>query len=974
MAWQHPAMDPPHVSYQERDSRFPLSGRSRGASISTVSEDYDRSLQEDSDSECIHGLSPVVEGSRRSNYKGKGKLQPIVSPGDLPLPSRLASPSGLSPVQDETPRLPPIASTLTHWGDSLGETSFGLSRTRSGSLGRSDASGRGTQHLVNTGMNSVGYNSQRDVTVAVVGEPGCGKSMAIIKGLKGYGLSDESQMSELLGGHKVFNYTLREGKIARDSATDRTLRVLEVNTAYLHLDRAILGDSIWPDGAPALDGAFVCYDVAQESSFARVEDVLKGFRDLKLPTVVFACKCDLERHVESRRVYDRLNQYDVGLIEVTALEDGGKNNLRLGFEWLLKAIFDERRGIRGDYDSYQNPASPEHLRSPPPWDVSRSTTATPTAAMAQTPSQYTHALVSPSGPPRSAAAPTSPTRATFYDITELSALANNGNNPLQLSSSITDDALGNAEETIEERAGDKDKDSRLVPWATLEELLDKLLFLAVSGDDWAYIHHFLLTYRRFASPRSVVLAMQKRMRQLDQSSNDPMFACFAQMRLCHLLEVWIHDYPHDFAVGAAADALNALVKSIVSKTHLLHYGSDFLPFLESRPLADKDARWALKIDESASESDDSYSLFDEEEDAAAEVATVDSVAISQPSPNGRSASSIPTPAKERKSSLPLTAKALVMPEMMPSLDDSQGESEMSPKQVIKELQKVSQELNAMDPTEVAQEITRIETKLFLQIEPRHWLQHTLVSGKKEPETDSIARFSEVSNHIADWVVSLILCHDKPKARARQIEKLVEIAQKLRAFNNYSALRAFVAGINNATPYPGDPTMDHFQQRAPALWKSLQSWDLLLQYVRSHRAYRMALRNTKGACIPALEVHLSDLIRAHEGNPDFNPNDPTKIHWAKFNMIGKFIHTTMQFQSQCKNSSEYAFPERLHICDLLLKECIMDPETQRTRIAPPSDGDEDDDALRSYLPRTMSREYTTQTRDAALIRRLMFWAQ
>ena len=90
--------------------------------------------------------------------------------------------------------------------------------------------------------------------------------------------------------------------------------------------------------------------------------------------------------------------------------------------------------------------------------------------------------------------------------------------------------------------------SRTAPWATLEELLDKLVFLTVSGDgmflfmsrsanfttttflDPAFISHFLLTYRRFASPRSVLLAMQKRMRQLDTASGDPMFACFAQMR------------------------------------------------------------------------------------------------------------------------------------------------------------------------------------------------------------------------------------------------------------------------------------------------------------------------------------------------------------------------------------------------------------------------------------------------------------
>jgi hypothetical protein len=101
-------------------------------------------------------------------------------------------------------------------------------------------------------------------------------------------------------------------------------------------------------------------------------------------------------------------------------------------------------------------------------------------------------------------------------------------------------------------------------------------------------------------------------------------------------------------------------------------------------------------------------------------------------------------------------------------------------------------------------------------------------------------------------VSLILCHDKPRARAKQIEKFVDIAQKLRTFNNYSALRAFVAGINNAT-FPGDITMEIFKAKAPEHAKNLQSWDLLLQHIRAHRSYRMALKNTKGACIPALYV-------------------------------------------------------------------------------------------------------------------------
>jgi len=67
-------------------------------------------------------------------------------------------------------------------------------------------------------------------------------------------------------------------------------------------------------------------------------------------------------------------------------------------------------------------------------------------------------------------------------------------------------------------------------------------------------------------------------------------------------------------------------------------------------------------------------------------------------------------------------------------------------------------------------------------------------------------------------------------------------------NNYSALRAFVAGINNAMD---DPTTDYFKSKSPDASKNLMSWDVLLQQIRAHRAYRMALRNSKGGCIPAL---------------------------------------------------------------------------------------------------------------------------
>jgi hypothetical protein len=99
---------------------------------------------------------------------------------------------------------------------------------------------------------------------------------------------------------------------------------------------------------------------------------------------------------------------------------------------------------------------------------------------------------------------------------------------------------------------------------------------------------------------------------------------------------------------------------------------------------------------------------------------------------------------------------------------------------------------------------------------------------------------------------LILAHDRMRPRARQIEKFVDIAHRLRVLNNYAALRAIVAGINAATfGAGGEETMDLFKAKCPEQGKNFKSFDVLLQQGRAHRAYRLALRNSKGACIPAL---------------------------------------------------------------------------------------------------------------------------
>ena len=71
--------------------------------------------------------------------------------------------------------------------------------------------------------------------------------------------------------------------------------------------------------------------------------------------------------------------------------------------------------------------------------------------------------------------------------------------------------------------------------------------------------------------------------------------------------------------------------------------------------------------------------------------------------------------------------------------------------------------------------------------------------------------------------------------------------------------------------------------------------------------------------------MSDLIKAHEGNGDVNESDPLKIHWRKYNMMGGFVATTLQCKAQCLNSTDYNFPERRAIADLIMRYPVMSIE-------------------------------------------------
>ena len=402
--------------------------------------------------------------------------------------------------------------------------------------------------------------------------------------------------------------------------------MLEVDSDALHLDSP---NGAWPDELPPVDGLLVCYDVSEPVSFVRIPDLLGEFSSLvfyssfclycqacynalHLPVIAMSCKCDLEKKVLPRYALDRVGTYDVGLVEVTSLTDPGKRKMRDSFQWIIRAAATSRRSEAPPGSTYQNPASPDVLNTPP-WSegydapdtrarngsMSTTSTGSPSSATRLREHPFATPMHVPTSPtpgsstptPRSPSKSTSPMRVKstndlYYEIRK-------GRQEMQRDSldgrggvlgrrasvstgSLHETFLNNEKEETGPMEGngggdhnDKPPEKSRDPYAVYFIPINGLFFDQFSAPLWfgrrwkscwisyfirrlagtvgvsrscpsycnswqffqdpTLIKYFFLIYRRFATPRSILLGMQKRVRQLNHEHADP-FLGYAQMR------------------------------------------------------------------------------------------------------------------------------------------------------------------------------------------------------------------------------------------------------------------------------------------------------------------------------------------------------------------------------------------------------------------------------------------------------------
>ena len=454
---------------------------------------------------------------------------------------------------------------------------------------------------------------------------------------------------------------------------------------------------------------------------------------------------------------------------------------------------------------------------------------------------------------------------------------------------------------------------------TLEALVDRLLAPPVSRADANFPIIFLCLYRKFAAPGQVLTLILNRYIDADTIKGDEVVdATTTRSRHLGVLLQWLLSYPGDFAHPRTRRRLGDLIVGLPPSGPNVHVARDlrvaFDVFCE-----DDDATWARS--DMASPSANAWGLplspvdtaVDEVLDGAMRVVSIGSdegdgagAGVGAAGGGGTKSarvSGVPSQSSSGENSTTLSGGSSQT--LVNTIELAEREAQqLVPAPRISLSKTLWRQFMEVPDADFAQELTRIDWIMFSAIRPRDIVRHITLSAEQRERSKSVENVNRMINqfnHVACWVTNMILLRDKPKHRARALEKFMNIAwvsfvtdclsvcvcvclfvkrretgmrgshcasdtlQRLRKLNNYNALGAIVAGVSGNAVYRLIQTRELVTPRSQ---KEFMRLEILMGTQKGHFAYRLAWKNTSAPRIPFLPLHRRDLVSADEGNRTF----------------------------------------------------------------------------------------------------------
>lgn len=325
---------------------------------------------------------------------------------------------------------------------------------------------------------------------------------------------------------------------------------------------------------------------------------------------------------------------------------------------------------------------------------------------------------------------------------------------------------------------------------TLDELVTRLLAQPLSKSDSNFASTFLCLYRKFATPRELLDAFIVRFEELEHDGTQHLIRISNQLRHLGILTLWVLGYPGDFAYPTVRNRLDRFLAT------LLHHRAFAVAIKEMRlqleaGVEDDDVGWA--------KSDDVPDKLAEMEDIFGTLQTnsTSSTLIVHPPGDESPPEHDGADGKIADGTGQKPARISDAPSSSSSGDRSAKWSAGSFQTLLNSVESAEREAQRLVPNprtlltkvqwhqfmdlleeDVAEEMTRIDWIMFSSIRPRDLVRHVSLNASQRAQCKSLENVNRMIthfNHVAYWVSSMIILRDKPKHRARALEKFMGIA-------------------------------------------------------------------------------------------------------------------------------------------------------------------------------------------------------
>lgn len=446
-----------------------------------------------------------------------------------------------------------------------------------------------------------------------------------------------------------------------------------------------------------------------------------------------------------------------------------------------------------------------------------------------------------------------------------------------------------------------------------DALVARLLAKPNTKADTKFVTSFLCLYRLFASPSDLFSSFVAHFNAM-LCSDEMQFAKVAELlRYLSVLAQWIALYPGDLSHIKIRRAVVIFVAGLENHKSLLPSIEQIMSSLTAK-VVDEDDDWMCNDESTISKSQNS--LHSSRGPARTSSTQRTSTVASQYSHIPReelgsdsgSDEDLLTMSSQRQSVIASSTSSYTRYPSGPTTDVS--ESLLVAREDASKLRTVPRNTIAKSqwhqfmacPTEdLAQEITRIDWTVYSAIRPRDFVRYAVAPVKnkiRSGQFDYIAMMTKHFNHLALFVTGMVLLRDKPKHRAKMLEKMMDLAWEVRRRNNYHALGAIVAALCGESIVRLTQTVELVPQEKQ---KQFMRLGILMSLQKSHAAYRMAWENSFSGRIPLLPRIQEDLTKAANANTTMIGDN---VNWAKFEVLGETVVSIQQSQEQ-----PYQFPER-----------------------------------------------------------------